>query len=411
METLTTAPPADVILSVFMDINLSDPRQNVTRVNGGEGNVTENIFQYLEAMTTPLVCLVGTILNLLTVGAFLSARLRNISCSLYLAVRSLGVFGFLVSMFIAWSNTFMPLVQTEGICQLTVFLSYFCPFVSVWMVVIISVENFIRISQPSRVGRLCTPRVAKIVIMIILLVGLLVYNFPLWAIGVVDGKCIERPSLIETVLILNNLDTVLTLLCPLGLMIVVVPLVALSAIHAYERKKRLSGDSGLRNRQSSDSKSSPEARVTHLLLAVSVVFLLFHTPFHAIRIKLFILRLTKQEPNRLDQGIHHVFRLIFNFDTIFSCAIYLVFGDNFRSVFCDLYFSRCMNRKSSELTSAMTAARTAAPSHGTTHSDVNGPSSNVLEMRHVAAHDRLETEDSDDDEARTRASLLTTESV
>ncbi|KAK0066529.1 hypothetical protein Bpfe_003961, partial [Biomphalaria pfeifferi] len=43
-----------------------------------------------------------------------------------------------------------------------------------------------------------------------------------------------------------------------------------------------------------------------------------------------------------DQILHHIFRMIFNFDTVLSCAVYLVFGDNFRRVFCKLYFSRCM---------------------------------------------------------------------
>ncbi|KAK0066527.1 hypothetical protein Bpfe_003959, partial [Biomphalaria pfeifferi] len=46
----------------------------------------------------------------------------------------------------------------------------------------------------------------------------------------------------QTVLILNYMDTVLTMVFPVVLMIIVVPLVGLTAINAYERKKRLTSE-------------------------------------------------------------------------------------------------------------------------------------------------------------------------
>ncbi|BFZ06600.1 hypothetical protein BsWGS_09639 [Bradybaena similaris] len=114
---------------------------------------------------------------------------RKTSSCLYLATRSLAVFGVLISIIIAWSNSLVPLMNTPGICEITVFLSYICPFISIWMVVTISVENFIRIAQPSRVSELCTPHVAKCVIAAFVVVGVVVYNFPLWTSRVISGKC------------------------------------------------------------------------------------------------------------------------------------------------------------------------------------------------------------------------------
>ncbi|KAI8770408.1 C-C chemokine receptor type 7, partial [Biomphalaria glabrata] len=236
VDMLTMSPSSVLVLPGVSNVSLARINSTYKRDD------LENIFQYLEIITSPLVSVVGTVLNLLTVGAFLSKSLRNTSCCLYLAVRSLAVFGFLVSMFIAWTNTFASLYQRDGICQITIFLSFFCPFVSVWMVVIISLENFIRIAQPARVGRLCTPRVAKIVILIVTLVGLIVCHFPFWIIEVKNGRCDPKPHLMKTVLILNYMDTVLTMVFPVVLMIIVVPLVGLTAINAYERKKRLTSE-------------------------------------------------------------------------------------------------------------------------------------------------------------------------
>ncbi|BFZ00419.1 hypothetical protein BsWGS_03458 [Bradybaena similaris] len=235
-------------------------------------------------------------------------------------------------------------MNTEGVCELTVFLSYFCPFISVWMVVIISVENFIRISHPSRVGKLCTPRVARFVIGIFLALGLLTYNFPLWTSRVVNRNCGVHTEFFQVVLVLNYIDAALTLFCPFLLMLIVVPLVALSALASYERRKRLSSgtETAARKRQqSADGKSSPETRVTKLLFAVSVAFLVLHAPFHAIRVKVYILAIAGSLPSRTDGILMHVFRLIYNLDTCVSCAVYLAFGDNFRRVFCNKYFSAC----------------------------------------------------------------------
>ncbi|XP_059171398.1 FMRFamide receptor-like [Physella acuta] len=389
------------------DVMLTLNHTAMTAANNVTYNPSYTLTQYIETITISLVCLVGTVLNLLTAGAFLSRPLRGISCCLYLATRSLAVFGFLTSMFIAWTNTFMPLISNEGICELTVFLSYFCPFLSVWMVVIITVENFIRISQPSRVNQLCTPRVAKYVIVSFVLLGLAVNNFPLWTSRVIRGSCDVWPDFHEVHAVFNYLDAILTLVIPLALMIIVVPLVAVSAMHAYERKKRLSGDTGLRNRQCPEPKNSPEARVTHLLLAVSVVFLLLHTPFHGIRIKLFIVSRTEIQPASVDSMMLFVFRMVYNLDTVVSCAVYLVFGDNFRKVFVKLYFSRCSKQRSTTSGSEQATTLTENLMKDSVVSHTNGCGN---ETRLVSAADQGEN-DEEDEEARTRKRLLAADAV
>ncbi|CAG5118569.1 unnamed protein product, partial [Candidula unifasciata] len=145
MATTRETLPSEILMAVIVG-SANDSRNSSLGLHPRQMPTPHGMIDFLERITSPLVCLVGTVLNLMTVGTFLSRPLKRISCCLYLAARSLAVFGFLVSVLIALT----PLMNTEGICELTVFLSYICPFMSVWMVVIISVENFIRISHPAR---------------------------------------------------------------------------------------------------------------------------------------------------------------------------------------------------------------------------------------------------------------------
>ncbi|KAK0066526.1 hypothetical protein Bpfe_003958, partial [Biomphalaria pfeifferi] len=55
------------------------------------------------------------------------------------------------------------------------------------------------------VGRLCTPRVAKIVILIVTLVGLIVCHFPFWIIEVKNGRCDPKPHFMKIYLSKSHL--------------------------------------------------------------------------------------------------------------------------------------------------------------------------------------------------------------
>ncbi|CAG5118570.1 unnamed protein product, partial [Candidula unifasciata] len=141
-------------------------------------------------------------------------------------------------------------------------------------------------------------------------------------------------------------------------------------------------------KQQTDSKCSPESRVTRLLFAVSVAFLLLHAPFHAIRVKVFILAITGTLPSRTDGILMHVFRLIYNLDTCVSCAVYLIFGDNFRRVFCNKYFSSCQSPSPESLVSLTTTR--SDPSMEVTvlkPDDNEGPEESQIHERLLSEHD------------------------
>jgi hypothetical protein len=69
--------------------------------------------------------------------------------------------------------------------QVTVFLSYTCSFLSVWCVVCVTIDNYIRLCHPSFVKVYCKAVYAIVVIGVLLFISLCIYHIPLWATGIV----------------------------------------------------------------------------------------------------------------------------------------------------------------------------------------------------------------------------------
>ncbi|XP_041355062.1 FMRFamide receptor-like [Gigantopelta aegis] len=306
------------------------------------------IVRRTQTVLLPIIIVVGIIGNSLAVGSFLSKSLRKTSCCLYLGAKSVSDIGFLVSLFIFFLlRVHVTLLNHQGVCQVTVFLIYFCPFLSIWLVVVITFENCIRISQPALVSTICTTAVAKRVIVGYVVVGLVVYNFPFWTTRIVNGQCASATELEHIQRAFTYMDTFLTLVFPLIIMLILVPLVAISALSAFKRKKRLV-QGQKRVKKNKKAAASPEAQVTRMLFAVSVVFFVLHTPSHAIRIKEMIIYMSYSKmPTYQDQIMQRIFELIYYLDFCVSLVVYLIFGRNFRKVFVKQYFQRCRGKSQS----------------------------------------------------------------
>lgn len=309
----------------------------------------------LQTVLIPLICLFGICGNVLAAGTFLSSTLRGTSCCLYLAAKTISDIGFLLSLFVVWLyRVNVPILNTQGICQTTVFLSYVCGFLSVWFVVIITIENFIRISQPWRIPLFCSQKKAILLICLLVIFTCLLYSFPLWTTGIVKDenlKCQSLKKFQNIALSMTYVDTCLTLILPTILMFFLVLAIMISALQAYKRKMRLRVLA--QNGNGKLSASTPEGKVSRFLFAVSIIFLCLHTPSHVIRIKLVILNyFYHQVPSIHDLVFQRVFETFFYFNFSLNCLIYLLFGENFRRVFKLIYLSRCKRKNMTEIQEA-----------------------------------------------------------
>lgn len=250
----------------------------------------------MQTVLVPFIFLFGVVGNLLAIGCFLSQSLRSTSCGLYMAAKCTSDTAFLASLFIMWLHRVrVDIVNVQGVCQLTVFISYISGFVSVWLVLAITYENYIRVCCPYLTKIRCTRRVALVTIAAIVAFAVVFYSFALWTTNVL-GEGVEEPlcmSLLkfkDVLMVMTFIDTVITLVLPC---LIIVPLDAVSLVailHAYDRKSRLHDTLLSNNSNPRRFQQSMEAKVATFLLSVSLTFLLLHTPGHLIRLKLLVSR-------------------------------------------------------------------------------------------------------------------------
>lgn len=302
----------------------------------------------VQTVVIPFICVLGVVGNVLAIGTFLSTSLRTTSCCLYLAAKSFFDIGFLLSLSVMWLYQLrVPLLTTTGVCQVTVYLTYVCGCLSVWFVVLITLENFVRFTRPRMVPRHCTVFRARRLIPAMTIFAAILYNFSLWTTGVVvapDGT-LHCTSLLEfenIVTVLTLIDTALTLVLPSLIMIFLILAIVVKVVESFKRKKRLRS---VVQRAHTRRRLTPEGKMTTFLFAISVIFLLLNTPTHAIRLKMMIeLYLQGTAPSYNDWILQRFFEVLFYLNFSTNCLVYMVFGENFRHVFLARYLDRCLHK-------------------------------------------------------------------
>ncbi|BFZ00496.1 hypothetical protein BsWGS_03535 [Bradybaena similaris] len=141
----------------------------------------------MQTVLEPVIIALGILGNSIASHVFMSKGLRTTSCCLYLAAKCIGDTIFLIALFIVWLHRVdAPLLNTTGICQVTIFITYSCSFTSVWLIVLVSHENYVRIARPHQVKLYCTPRRALISILVVFLSAVVIYHFHLWTTMVLE---------------------------------------------------------------------------------------------------------------------------------------------------------------------------------------------------------------------------------
>lgn len=314
----------------------------------------------------PVIFIVGFFGNTLSAWLFMGKSLRTKSCSIYLATKSISDNGFLLSLFVAWLDFVdVRIFHTQAVCHVTLFLSNICGFVSVWSVVMVTFENYIRICRPSEVRSLCSTRLARRVTVFGVIFGATVYNYPLWTLDVnakhPDQKqfCQTQPKFEKFEMVMTYVDTVLTLVLPLFIIVILICIIAVSLVDASKRKDRLRKSSSYTSVNSTKLTSQnnsviPHSQVTKMLLSVSLVFVCLHTPSHAIRMKVTVENLLGQTivTSQTDRLLQHFFVVLYYLNFSIYFFIFLGCGRNFRKVLKKRVKEICGKRKESTTTCA-----------------------------------------------------------
>ncbi|XP_045201966.2 FMRFamide receptor-like [Mercenaria mercenaria] len=322
------------VKNVLYDIVTQDtPILNITQHSGPSSH--HAITSFIEKYVIPVICILGLIGNTVSSVVFLRKPLRNSSCSIFLAARGFSDNGFLSTLLIIWiSRTFqLHLGKIRNSCQIIIFLTYVCGCASVWLVVFVTIENYIRICRPFIVNRVCTTNIAKLIVGLLSFVTICIYNFPFWTMN--PDNCIPYVRYHNTVQALVYTDTLLTLVVPLICMTLVMTAITCSLVKSYNRRSRLRAPTAKRIK-------NPMAKVTKMLFAVSMTFFCLNLPSHINRLRIMISSLLNNTGQHghyssREEAIQQITLLVYYLSLATNLIVYISFGSKFRNMLREMF--------------------------------------------------------------------------
>ncbi|XP_069680488.1 thyrotropin-releasing hormone receptor-like [Periplaneta americana] len=193
----------------------------------------------------PAIILIGLVGNLLSCVVFLNTHLKMRSSSYYLAALAVADFGFLATLLLVWlnSNVGVEVFNKDGWCQGLVYISSVCSFLSVWLIVAFTVERFIAVQYPLHRPHMCTVARAKAIVACLAVIALLSHLYSFVTAGLVrqdDGSdvCDMLEEYRETMRIINIVDSLVTLIAPLILIIVMNTMITRNLLKFSRRFKQ-----------------------------------------------------------------------------------------------------------------------------------------------------------------------------
>ncbi|XP_014769673.1 growth hormone secretagogue receptor type 1 [Octopus bimaculoides] len=298
------------------------------------------------AFSTPVIFAMGILGNSISLKIFLSKNFRRQAGGVYLASLSCAdIFALVFYVMTEWLKKIplflmyrrkIPVLDTEGMCQMIQFLSYTFRFLSSWLVVIFTVERYIGVCHPFKRLEWCTTKTARRSIGFLVFLSLAInsYKPALTKVYRLHGdltKCTGNLDYRYLSFVLDSVYAVSITFVPF----VFIFLLNVLIIRALVRLKR---------RQKTNQVKAKEAvgrtDFTLLLLMISFCFIAFKLPFFVTWCQQFFFTI-KLERSDLDEINDHnrllvmkealnISRIIFYMSYVTNFFLYSFVGSSFR---------------------------------------------------------------------------------
>ena len=126
---------------------------NVTEDTEIPENVFEAFTRSLYTYGVPVICIFGILGNTLSFKVFVCTSMRTQSSSTYIAALSVSDTGFLVSLLLSWlggGRIGIRWGHSPVWCHVMIYVTYVCSFLSVWYVVLIMIDRYVRLGVYGR---------------------------------------------------------------------------------------------------------------------------------------------------------------------------------------------------------------------------------------------------------------------
>ncbi|CAH1647917.1 unnamed protein product [Spodoptera littoralis] len=324
--------------------NVTAPSTRANNQNVYYENI-ETVASILYVYYTPLLVLLGSVGNIISVYVFFTSKLRLQSTSLYLSALALSDTLFLQLLLPPWLDAIQitTIFHKSGFCQVFVYSSYTACCLSAWLVVAFTIERFVAVLYPLRRNSMCTVTRAKVVILL-LLVGSLIANIPLIKFASPSiNDCNIDDDYIEHAARFNLADTIVSFSFPLGIIIIFNIWIVVGVYQRAHERRELNVERAAWTEYGCDraamtARALPplrsQHRVTRMLLIVSTVFVALNLPAYTMRLLAYAYDLSSDEYSGRWAALQQLSLLFFNTNFGINFILYCLTGQNFRRELC-----------------------------------------------------------------------------
>ncbi|XP_064620739.1 probable G-protein coupled receptor 139 [Lineus longissimus] len=302
----------------------------------------------------PLVIMVGTIGNVLSLIVFSRWQMRQTATYFYMAVLAVAdLLVLYISAFRLWITKlsgFDVMATTNAACKTFSFLPQWCTHFSAWILVAMTVDRFIAVNMPLKAIVYSTLPKARITVIVIAIILILFDMQVLWKLELTERGCVPNDD--DWYEMFPWLDMALYSFVPFLVLAIFNTIIAKDMIHARATQQALQGKKNDQHIHSFGSKVN--IQVTSMLLFVTTAFLCFTLPICI----LFIIRTVEFSTHSIEGAIDYIVmdaatRLLMYLNHSCNFFLYCLVGRKFRMSLAAMCCSK-KRRQTSVMGSAMT---------------------------------------------------------
>lgn len=247
-----------------------------------------DVFTYV----TPVIFAVGIIGNTMSLMVFLTKNMRKLSASVYLAALSTtDLLALLCYVLVEWirkgipaepGEVTAPFLNRNGVCQIILFLSYVSRFLSAWLVACFTLERYVGVCHPLKRKDICNLRSSKRIVFFAVVVSFLIASFRPW----LSEVHYVGPNNVPSCAWRKEHKTLAFVFdCVFSVCITFLPFLIITVLNTLIIRKLI-----LRNRRHRQVKIITEESIirlefTIILIAISICFITFNTPYAIVWVK------------------------------------------------------------------------------------------------------------------------------
>lgn len=255
--------------------------------------VLKNAINFMETFLLPVILFLGISGNTISILAFVLSDLRTIIPVFFLVAIAVVDVGFLVSLLLVWLEKYHKGFHTsEGLCQLTIYVSYVCTYLSVWYLAALSLERYLVVCVYSCKRQFYTSTTAKATLYSLGLTAGVIYLYLTWTSGVIHGYggqvCSPLPQFASVLATVAKVETIVGLMLPY----VLICTLSILLVYGILKQSKSIGQGPVQcdpldNNISRISRGRQlyQLRVTRLSLVLSFISIILSVPCHALRLR------------------------------------------------------------------------------------------------------------------------------